>query len=287
MRQPHDDTPDKIPRRDRTPSPEKRGDPQSRYHQITEHLRPKSKSAITVGHPGPPADHRGTSCALLVGYLALAWSDELLHTAGLTGPQLAAVLTVMDTMRTEVIYGQYLDVTATGSPTTDTERALAIIRYKTAKYTIARPLHIGATLAGAPPQLLKELSAYAMPLGEAFQLRDDLLGVFGDPKITGKSRLEDLREGKHTLLVALALQKAAPRHAAILRRQVGNPQLTDAEAAQIRDILAITGARTQVEHMISERREQVLRLLTSPHTIRPRAQDALRTLAETVTRRTS
>ncbi|QCX82696.1 Octaprenyl-diphosphate synthase (plasmid) [Streptomyces sp. YIM 121038] len=159
----------------------------------------------TAGRHDPPAEHLGASCALLIGDLALAWSGELLHTAGLTGPQLAAVLPVMDTMRTEVIYGQYLDVTATGTPTPDLERALGIIRYKTAKYTIERPLRIGATLAGTSPQLLKELSAYALPLGEAFQLRDDLLGVFGDPKTTGKSRLEDLREGKHTLLVALAL----------------------------------------------------------------------------------
>ncbi|GGU89776.1 geranylgeranyl pyrophosphate synthase [Streptomyces albospinus] len=240
-----------------------------------------------AGRPGPLAERLGTACALLIGDLALAWSDELLHTAGLTSRQLTAVVPVMDAMRSEVIHGQYLDVTATGALTADLERALAIIRYKTAGYTVERPLHIGSVLGGARQALLRELSAYALPLGEAFQLRDDLLGVFGDPKVTGKSHLEDLREGKHTVLVALALRDAAPRHAAILRRLVGNPQLTVAEAAQVRDILTVTGARTQVEEMIAERRRQVLRLLASAHSIRPVARQTLRQLADTATRRTS
>lgn len=170
--------------------------------------------------PAPLAESLGTSCAILVGDLALTWADELLHTSGLTSRQLAAVLPVvhtMRTMRTEVIYGQYLDVTATGMPTPDLERALTIIRYKTAAYTCERPLHVGAVLGAAPPQLLHGLSACATPLGEAFQLRDDLLGVFGDPATTGKSRLEDLREGKHTVLVALAPRDASARHAHLRR----------------------------------------------------------------------
>jgi len=139
----------------------------------------------------------------------------------------------------------------------------------------------------APPQLLKQLTDYAIPLGEAFQLRDDLLGVFGDPKVTGKCRLDDLREGKHTLLTALALRDASPVHAALLRRLIGNPRLTEPEATQIRNILTITGARTHTEHMINTRRDQALGLLASPHTIRPEARDALQQLADTATRRTS
>ncbi|MEU9126426.1 polyprenyl synthetase family protein [Streptomyces sp. NPDC048506] len=240
-----------------------------------------------IGRPGSLAERLGTSCALLVGDLALAWTDELLHTAGLTGQQFAAVLPVLDVMRTEVIYGQYLDVTATGLPTADLERAVTIIHHKTAKYTMERPLHVGAALAGAPPELMRELSSCALPLGEAFQLRDDLLGVFGDPQITGKSRLEDLRAGKHTALVALAMRDAAPRHAAALQRLVGNPHLTEPEAAQVRDILTVSGARRQVEDMITERRAQVLRLLKSPNAIPPEAAHALSVLAETATRRTS
>ncbi|WP_043262827.1 polyprenyl synthetase family protein [Streptomyces sp. CT34] len=240
-----------------------------------------------AGRPGPLAERLGTACALLIGDLALSWSDELLHTAGLTGRQLAAVLPFMDAMRAEVIHGRYLDVTAAGAPTADLERAMAIIRFKTATYTVERPLRLGAVLGGAREALLRELSAYAIPLGEAFQLRDDLLGVFGDPKVTGKSHVEDLRDGRHTMLVALALRDASPRHAAILRRQIGNPRLTAAEAAQVRDILTVTGARAQVEEMIAERRARVLRLLSSARCIRPVAQPALRRLADTATRRTS
>ncbi|WEB45116.1 polyprenyl synthetase family protein [Streptomyces yunnanensis] len=237
--------------------------------------------------PGPLAERLGTSCALLIGDLALTWADELVHTAGLTHSQLTALQPVLNTMRTEVIYGQYLDVTATGCPTPDLERALAIIRYKTAKYTCESPLHIGAVLGGAPARLLRELTDYAVPLGEAFQLRDDLLGVFGNPKVTGKSHVEDLREGKHTMLVALALRDASPAHATVLRRLIGNPHLTAADATQIRNILTVTGARTHVENMISERRARALHLLGSARTIRPAAQNSLRRLAEATTKRTA
>ncbi|MFI1200204.1 polyprenyl synthetase family protein [Streptomyces sp. NPDC020883] len=241
----------------------------------------------TAHHPEPLAERLGSSCALLIGSLALTWSDEILHTAGLTSSQLLAVLPVLDVMHTEVIYGEYLDVTATGHPTVDLDRALAIVRYKTAKYTCERPLHIGAVLGGARPSLLRELTGYAQPLGEAFQLRDDLLGVFGDPKATGRSRLEDLRAGKHTMLLTLALRDASPAHAAVLRRLIGNPHLTEADATQIRNILTVTGARAHVEGMIHERRERVLRQLGTAHAIHPEAQDALRRLAEATTRRTT
>jgi geranylgeranyl diphosphate synthase type I len=233
------------------------------------------------------ADRFGTSAAILVGDFALAWTDELIHTADLTADQLARLLRVLDAMRDEVLYGQYLDVAAGGQPTDDVERAQTIIRYKTAKYTCERPLHIGAALAGAPGPLLEELSAYALPLGEAFQLRDDLLGVFGDPHITGKSRLDDLREGKHTLLTALALRDAAPPHRNLLHRLLGRPGLTEAEAAQIRSILTVTGARAHVEELIDQRRHTVLHTLDLATALTPHAIPHLRHLADTVTRRTS
>ncbi|GHE11057.1 polyprenyl synthetase family protein [Streptomyces alanosinicus] len=236
---------------------------------------------------GPAADRFGTSAAILVGDFALAWTDELVHAAGLTPDQLARLLPVLDAMRDEVLYGQYLDVAAGGQPTDDVERAWTIIRFKTAKYTCERPLHIGAVLAGAPGPLLDELSAYALPLGEAFQLRDDLLGVFGDPAVTGKSRLDDLREGKHTLLIALALRDAAPPHKTLLHRLLGSPGLTEAEAAQIRSILTVTGARAHVEELIDQRRHAVLHTLDSAATLTPHAIPHLRHLADTVTRRTS
>ncbi|MEU5304530.1 polyprenyl synthetase family protein [Streptomyces noursei] len=207
------------------------------------------------------ADRFGTSAAILVGDFALAWSDELIHTAGLTPAQLARLLPVLDAMRSEVLYGQYLDVAAGGQFTDDVERAQAIIRYKTAKYTCERPLHIGAVLAGSSRLLLDSLSAYALPLGEAFQLRDDLLGVFGDPEVTGKSRLDDLREGKHTVLIALTLQHASRAQGDQLRPLLGCPALTEEQADVARHIITAAHAPDRVKAIIRERYGQALAAL--------------------------
>ncbi|MFF2021567.1 polyprenyl synthetase family protein [Streptomyces sp. NPDC058171] len=210
------------------------------------------------GRTAATANRLGASAAVLIGDLALTWSDELLHTAGLSDRQLTRVLPLLDAMRTEVMYGQYLDVTATGTGTVDVSRALAICRYKTAKYTIERPLHIGAALAGAERSLLDALSAFAIPLGEAFQLRDDLLGVFGDPTRTGKPALDDLREGKATVLIALALRHATRAQADRLRPLLGHRGLTHQQAATARSIITATGAVQRVETMITERYGQAL-----------------------------
>lgn len=232
------------------------------------------------------ARRMGNSTAILIGDLALAWSDELLHTAHLTPRRLGAVLPLIDAMRTEVMYGQYLDVTAVGRLDTDVERALRIVRYKTAKYTAERPLHIGAALADGPPAVRDALSAYALPVGEAFQLRDDLLGVFGAPEVTGKPSLDDLREGKHTVLAALALQRADADQRDTLHALYGRADLDETDADRIRRILTATGARDEVDDMISARRAQALRALEDapfPSTV---IAD-LRRLAVTATTRTS
>ncbi|MCC2280701.1 polyprenyl synthetase family protein [Streptomyces sp. ET3-23] len=249
---------------------------------------PTVHRALTTRHHDHPAPEQlGTSAAILAGDLALVWSDELLATARLTRTQLAAVRPLLDTMRTEVMYGQYLDLLATGQPTADTSTALEIIRYKTAKYTIERPLHIGATLASARQDLLTALSAYALPLGEAFQLRDDLLGVFGDTAVTGKPVTDDLREGKHTLLTALALQHATPAQQTLLHSLIGHPGLNEAQARRIRTILETTGARRQVEDLIDQHRRSALHLLDTTTLIAPQAITHLHRLAHTMTRRTT
>lgn len=239
-----------------------------------------------AGRPFEAAHHLGASVAILVGNLALTWADELLYTAGLTSRQLTAVLPLITAMRAEVMYGQYLDLTATGRPTTDIARALTTIRYKTAKYTVERPLHIGAALAGADRGLREALSEFALPLGEAFQLRDDLLGVFGEPATTGKPRLDDLREGKSTTLIALALARATPTQAAQLRRYLGNDGLTEEQAATVRAVITGTGARQAVERMINRRYERALARLRAT-TLAPAAAGVLRHLAESAVRRTT
>ncbi|MGW2819002.1 polyprenyl synthetase family protein [Streptomyces sp. NPDC001415] len=238
------------------------------------------------GRSRSAAERVGTNCAILVGDLALAWSGELLHAAGLNPAQLGAVLPLVDDMRSEVMYGQYLDVTAAGRPTTDVDRALRIARYKTAKYTVERPLHIGAALARAPLPVYEALSAYALPVGEAFQLRDDLLGVFGIPQVTGKPATDDLREGKHTVLAALALQRADRHQRRALHALLGSSSLDEAEAAHLREILTATGARSEVENMIHSLRTQALHALdTAPFP--PAAIAHLRQLTDSALARTS
>ncbi|OKI02696.1 geranylgeranyl diphosphate synthase [Streptomyces sp. CB02923] len=234
-----------------------------------------------------PADARrvGTSLAILVGDLAMVWSDELLRSADLPPAQLAGLLPLVNTMRCEVMYGQYLDVTATGRPTPDLGHAMEIVRYKTAKYTVERPLHIGATLAGATPQLLHELTSYALPLGEAFQLRDDLLGTFDVPAATGKGHTDDLRDGKHTVLLATAFQHADPAQHASLHALLSAPRRTRDETDQLRRLLTATGARDRVESKIKTYRAQALHALERI-SLPSAAGAALRDMVDAATLRT-
>lgn len=206
-------------------------------------------------------DQFGRNIAIVLGDLAMVWAAELVHTARLSAAQLSAALAELDSMRADVMYGQYLDLLATACRTADLDGAMEIVRYKTVSYTCERPLQLGAALAGASADVRAALTAYACPLGEAFQLRDDLLGVYGDPARSGKSNLEDLREGKHTALVALALRHASTAEAARLRGMLGNPELDEDRAADCRAILAAT-ARPRVEEMIDLRWAAAKRALT-------------------------
>ncbi|MEV6013579.1 polyprenyl synthetase family protein [Streptomyces sp. NPDC051976] len=232
------------------------------------------------------ASRLGASGAILVGDLALAWSDELLQTAGLAPDRLAAVLPVIHSMRTEVMYGQYLDLCAAGDPTADLDAALTVARYKTAKYTCERPLHVGASLAGADPAVLKACTEYAIPLGEAFQLRDDLLGVYGAPEQTGKPVLDDLRDSKHTVLLAIALERADAAQHKVLRTLLGDPSLDNHDAIRIRDILTATGARAEVERMIHTLHAQAHHALEHAP-FPPFIAQTLRRIADAATARTA
>ncbi|MBB5110036.1 polyprenyl synthetase family protein [Streptomyces spectabilis] len=224
--------------------------------------QPTAHRALAARHAGrADAGWLGVSTAILLGDLALVWSDELVNTAGLTTRQLADAVAVIDAMRTEVVYGQYLDLLATDKPTTDTGRAMTIARYKTAKYTVERPLHLGAAFAGAAPSLRAALSDFALPVGEAFQLRDDLLGTFGTSGVTGKPCLDDLRGGTNTALVTLAMQRADPAQQRTLCSLIGNPELDEDDADRVRLILDATDAHRAVEQLIHSRHEQACRAL--------------------------
>jgi geranylgeranyl diphosphate synthase type I len=189
--------------------------------------------------------------AIVVGDLAMVYSSRLL--AGAPGP----ALSVFEDMRLEVNVGQYLDALGAAQgldvpAATAVERARRICRYKTAKYTIERPLHLGAALAapGRLSELAGPLSEFGLPLGEAFQLRDDLLGIFGDPLLTGKPVGDDLREGKPTLLAGLAVAVEAPgfEH---FRRRFGAADLSAADVSEMQRFIAATGAKAQVESTIA------------------------------------
>jgi geranylgeranyl diphosphate synthase type I len=223
----------------------------------------------------------GTGAAILIGDLALSWSDEMLVTSGLAGP---TVLRVFSQMRTDVVGGQYLDLVSQASGAGTVAAALRVAHWKAAKYTVERPLHLGAAIAEADPVVYAAYSAYGLPLGEAFQLRDDVLGVYGDPEVTGKPAGDDLREGKRTALVAMALETASPAQQDLVRRHLGDPDLDAAGVEALRDVLLDTGAVDRVERMIDERLEQALAALdTAP--LAPEATEVLRELATAATAR--
>jgi geranylgeranyl diphosphate synthase type I len=229
-------------------------------------------------------DGFGRAAAILLGDLCLAWSDELLHTSGLDPRSLARARPVFDEMRTEVSAGQYLDVLAQVSRDTSIERASTIARYKSAKYTVERPLLFGAALADAAAPVRAAFSGYGLPLGEAFQLRDDILGVYGDPVVTGKPAGDDLREGKRTYLVAAAAAAADPVGRAALLAGLGDPELDEVRVAELREIIAGTGALARTERRIAELTAQALAALATVE-LDPQAAAVLVDLARVATQR--
>ncbi len=198
----------------------------------------------------------GTSAAILLGDLCLIWADQLLNTCGLPAAALRRAAPTYDEMRVELMAGQYLDLLEQALGGRDIDRALRVARYKSAKYTIERPLHLGGVLAEASPAILATYTAYGLPLGEAFQLRDDVLGVFGDPSVTGKPAGDDLREGKRTALVAMALERATPDQASVVRRHLGDPHLDERGVAALREVIDGTGALQEVESLIARRTDE-------------------------------
>lgn len=246
--------------------------------------RPTAHRALAARHAHhPDADTLGANTAILLGDLALGWSYELLHA---DDGRIHRTWKLLNALRTETLIGQYLDLTSTGNPRAGTDTAWRIIRYKTGKYTVERPLHLGAAQADADSAQLRSLSAYAIPLGEAFQLRDDLLGVHGDPALTGKSTLDDLREGKHTVLVATALERGTPAQRRTLDSALGDPSLDQTAAEAVRGILIATGAAAAVEQMITDRLHAAERALEGS-TLREPATTALNRLAAAAAHRTS
>ena len=233
------------------------------------------------GWQGDPSRF-GMAAAVLLGDLCLGWSDELLNTAGLSEAALRRGRPIFDRMRTELIGGQYLDVLEQVSgglePVGQAARARQVIRHKSARYSVEHPLLLGGHLAGATEPLLATYSAYGLALGEAFQLRDDVLGVFGDPDRTGKPAGDDLREGKRTLLVAYALEAASTAQTAALQTLLGNQFLDSVGVDALRAIIVETGALKRVEGLVDDLVDQAAIALADA----PMAADARGALAELI-----
>lgn len=197
----------------------------------------------------------GRSAAILWGDLCLTWADQLFHSAGLPPERMRPAFDTFRLMRSEVLLGQYLDIRGEAA-VVEPAACYRILLLKSARYTVERPLQIGAKLAGADDTTLKALSGYGEALGVAFQLRDDVLGVFGDDAETGKSAMTDLRDGKSTVLMAMTRQAASPAQLEVVDRWHGNPDLDDQGAAELRQVIVDTGSLREVERVIDERTEE-------------------------------
>ena len=200
------------------------------------------------------ADDFGRSVAILLGDLAQAWAVELavLSSTG-RGPAARELARGFAAMCQEVIGGQYLELLVAQRRAATEEELLRVLRLKSGRYTAERPIQLGALLAGAPPETLAGLSRYGAVLGEAFQLQDDLLGMFGDPETVGKPVDADLKEGKLTFLIHHAMSRATPGQRRALDAALGNPGATPEQTAAARRAIAATGAREAVSVMIEER----------------------------------
>ena len=232
------------------------------------------------------APQYGLSAAVLLGDLALVWSDQMLNSAGLTVEQYARVMPFYNEMRVELMAGQFLDIHEQTQKDTSVDRSMKIARYKSGKYTIERPLHLGAAMTSASKNVTDALSAYGLPLGEAFQLRDDLLGVFGDPSVTGKPAGDDLREGKRTVLIAMTNERQSESQREIARKYFGKPDIDAEGVAILQEIIESTGARAELEATIDRLTEESLTAAQS-HVFTDDGKALLVELANIATKRSS
>lgn len=211
------------------------------------------------------ADQFGMSSAILLGDLSLVWADDIVATADLPADAHRRVQHVWSDIRTEVLCGQYLDIVAESSGAESIASAMTVNTYKTASYTVSRPLQMGAAAGADRPDVQAVFHDIGTDLGVAFQLRDDVLGVFGDPAVTGKPSGDDLRSGKRTVLLAEAVERADESDALaakLLRTSIG----TDLSEAQVRDLcdtIESVGALAAVEDRIASLTRRALDTLNA------------------------
>ncbi len=235
---------------------------------------------------GDPAKF-GEGAAVLMGDLAFTWADVALADAGLPDARLAAALRVFNRLRSELMGGQYLDLVEARRGAPGEAAVRRVLTYKSGKYTIERPLHLGLAIAGGTRPLAGAYSRFGLPLGEAFQLRDDVLGVFGSPRVTGKPAGDDLREGKETYLVMRTRARCGEADRRLLERALGDPDLTEAEVEAVRHLIAGSGALAETESRIAELLGEAKTALAAAAEVEPPARAALAALADHVTERSA
>ncbi len=225
-------------------------------------------------------DRFGMSAAVLLGDLALAWADDIVAGVDLPSDARRRVRQVWADIRTELLGGQYLDIVAEASGAESVSAAMTVNAFKTASYTVSRPLQLGVAAAADRPDVQELFHQVGTDLGVAFQLRDDVLGVFGDPAVTGKPAGDDLRSGKRTVLLAEAMEsadKSDPVAANMLRTSIGT-DLTDAQVRDVCGAIEAVGALAAVEDQIERlTRRALATLATAP--IDPAARTGLSELA--------
>ena len=234
----------------------------------------------------------GTSSAILLGDLLLAWADDQFLSVALdVAPESRnAFRDELRTMRTDVTAGQFLDnhdssawLTLDGEAAVD--RAQRVVIYKSAKYSVEAPLVLGAIVGNATPNFVASLRLFALPLGFAFQMRDDMLGVFGDEAETGKPAGDDLREGKRTVLVAMARRRGDRSTVSVFDELIGDPTLTNQQVDTLRASLIATGAVDELEDLIDRSRLQALKALDAMR-LDPVVDGELRAMVDAITTRT-
>lgn len=235
-----------------------------------------------TGVPKADAEHRGMSVAVIAGDLALSFAYRFIDQSGVVGQTRDRLLELMDESLFSSAAGELLDIDYTGSiKLPSVENILTMARLKTAVYSFEGPLQAGAVLAGASDEIVDSLGEFGKEIGTAYQIRDDLLGVFGDSEETGKSNRNDLREGKGTVLVAHAAESQLwDRIAPLLGRQ----DLTDAQAGDIKDSLEESGAREFAEDLLEQHTARAREILSAPHMPEPLRAE-FEPLIETMVRR--
>ncbi|MEU6032479.1 polyprenyl synthetase family protein [Streptomyces tauricus] len=233
----------------------------------------------------PRAVAAARSLALLVGDLLMGLAGQLFATSGLPAAYLARARPLWSVLARELIAGECLEILRTGDEP-DLTASLKVIRYKTAKYTVEHPLLIGGALAGAGERLREGYSAYGVPLGEAFQLRDDLLGLFGDPDRTGKANADDVRGRRPTALLAETWRLAGDDDRERLRALLGRRDPDGDGLHAVREVMRRLKAPDRVEAMITARVEEALGALDELD-LPARAATALTSLAHSAAARLS